>query len=927
MIKKNIELNIDGKIKKFEVNASTRLIEVLKEAGYRGLRQACDGGNCGGCTVIIDKKPVLSCLILAVQSVKREILTIDGVINYDSELKLLPLSFKRAGSSQCGFCTCGFIMSTAGLYFENRNPDKDTLIKQLSGNLCRCTGYEKIIKGAELFFDIINNRKSIDFNTYEFETEPFGKPIDKIDGDGLTQGKSLYTSDMIFPGQYYMKLALSNTAHGIIKNIDTSKAEQLAGVKLVLTYKNTPKIKYTSAAQGYPEPSPYDTMMFDDKVRFYGEPVAAVVAENLKIAESAVKLIKIEYEELPVILNFEDSYINPKFQIHNDKKITNIEDPEKNLTASFHYEQGKINWENIPVIVENNFETSKQQHCHLEPHTAIAFKDEYGRINIYSSTQVPFDVRRVVAGILKLPFSKVRIIKPRIGGGFGGKQEILIEHYAAFAASILDKPVKILMTRKEEFTFARTRHPFKTNLKLGFSNSGKLLNLEADMISDTGAYGGHGSTVAELAIMRIMSLYPAPNIKTDIKVIYTNKTPAGAFRGYGEPQIMFAIESLFDEAAKKLNISPDKLRSLNHIKKGDRLQVETLFVKPFPKGEIVNVCELPNLINQGKKLIEFEKRRKHHDKNIVTGKGMAISMQGSGIANITRSSVTVSLNEDGSIQLMTGAVDVGTGADTVLTQIAGQTLSLPVDKIHIITSDTAVTPYDSGAYASNTTYFAGEAVRQACEKLKLQIISWVSKKFEIDESKLFLKNSKIITDNKSFGLDYISRLIFADLKPVETVFSVTVKKENSAPPFVATFADIDVNIKTGKIKVVNIVQVLDCGKIVNPVLAEGQIEGTTMQALGYTLYENMNYTKSGKIIETDLLSYKIPTIFEKPGIKVLFIESHEPTGPYGLKAVGEVAYASVVPAVNNALYDALGFHIYSLPITPEKVLNSLNNAG
>ncbi|HPN30878.1 MAG TPA: molybdopterin-dependent oxidoreductase [bacterium] len=922
-MKKNIELNIDGKTRKFEVEVSTKLVELLKKAGYKGLRQACDGGNCGGCSVLIDKKNVLSCLTLAVQAEACEILTVEGVISFNDELKLLPLCFKRAGSAQCGFCSCGFIMAAAGLYFENRNPDRETLIKQLSGNLCRCTGYEKIIKGAELFFDVINKRKSIEDKTFEMDAELFGKPVDKIDGDGLTRGKSQYVSDMMFPDQYYMKLALSSVAHGLIKNIDVSKAEALKGVKLILTYKNTPDLKYTSAAQGYPEPSPYDLRMFDSKVRFYGEPVAAVVAEDLKTAEEAVKLIKIEYGELPVILNFEDSYFHPKASIHNNNDILNIQDSGKNLTSSFHYEQGKINWDDTPVIVENIFETSKQQHAHLEPHTAIAFKDEYERINVYASTQVPFDVRRIIAKLLRLPFSKVRVIKPRIGGGFGGKQEIIVEHYAAFAASLLDKPVKILMTRKEEFLFARTRHPFRTSLKLGFSNRGKLINLEADILSDTGAYGGHGSTVAELAVMRIMSLYPAPNIKTDVKVVYTNKTPSGAFRGYGEPQVMFALESLFDEAAKKMKIQPEELRRINCIRKGDRLQVETLFVKPFPKGEIVNVCELPKLIEYGKQLIEFNKRREAANEDVVTGKGMAISMQGSGIANITRSVVTVSLNEDGSIQLLSGAVDVGSGADTVLTQIAAQTLSLTLDKIHLIASDTAVTPYDSGSYASNTTYFAGEAVKRACEKLKTQILNWVSKKYGIDESEFIFKNSQIISGTKTFDIENIARLIFLDLKPVETVFSATVKKENSAPPFVATFADIDINKKTGKIKIVKIVQMLDCGKIVNPTLAEGQIEGTTMQALGYALYENISYSKSGKAVETDLLAYKIPTIFEKPEIKTVFVETEEPTGPYGLKAVGEVAYAAVAPAINNAIFDALGFHIYSLPITPEKILNKI----
>ena len=921
---KKIVLNIDGIAREFNITFDLSLAELLRRENYRGIRRACDGGQCGGCTVLVDKKPVLSCLLMCAQVEGKTILTIDGILTYNDELKILRECFKQTGASQCGFCTCGFIMAAAGLYFENKNPDYNEIITGLSGNLCRCTGYEKIIKAVTDFFYLIKHKKKPAISSAHSEHSPFGKTTEKLEIDGLVSGRALYASDIKLPEQLVMKLALSSKAHAVIKSIDVAAAEKSAGVKLILTHLNTPKTRYTSAAQGYPEPSPYDSRMFDAKVRFFGEPIAAVVADTEKNAIAAIKKISVAYDELPVILNFEDSCVKPVAVIHDEcenENINHFENFKKNIAASFHFEQGNIVESDDILTVEGTFETSKQQHAHLEPHCAIAYKDEYKRINIISSTQVPFDVRRITAKILKLPFSMVRVIKPRIGGGFGGKQEILVEGYAAYAASLLDKPVKILLDRKEVFTIGRTRHPFRTDLKIGFNkNTKKIINLRADIVTDTGAYCGHASTVAELAAMRIMSLYPPENICIDIKAVCTNKTPAGAFRGYGEPQIMFALESLIDEAANKLQLCPSELRRLNHIKKGDSLQVETLFIKPFPKGEKIKTCELPILIEHGKTLIDWNFRRKSFDKHIRTGKGMAISMQGSGIANITRSLATVSLNEDGSVQLLTGAVDLGTGADTVLTQIAAQTLGIPMNRIHIITADTAVTPYDSGAYASNTTYFAGEAVMRACSMLKNAVIDWCSQKYGIAGQKIVISNSQVFIGDMNKNISEISEAIFADLKAVDTVFSAAVKKETSAPPFVATFADIDIDIITGKINVVKIVQMLDCGSIVNPALAEGQIEGTTLQAIGYALYENMRYMKSGKLIENDFMAYTIPTIFEKPEIVVEFIQTKEPSGPFGLKAVGEVAYASVAPAINNAVFDAVGKHFYSLPMTPEKFL-------
>ncbi len=919
-----IRLNIDGRIRSFRVPPNILLVRLLRREGYRGLRQACDGGNCGGCTVLINKKPVLSCLMHAHQAIGKEIMTIDGVLQYDEKLPLLPRCLKRAGSSQCGFCTCGFIMAAAGLYFRNSDPSDAEIVRGLSGNLCRCTGYEKIIQGVRLFFDVINGRKKLE--PLAETNEPFGKGIEKIDGEGLTTGTAAYVSDMTVPGLLHMKFLCAGKTHAVIRNIDTAEAEGLPGVHLVLTHKNTPGVPLTTAAQEYPEPSPYDQRLLDSRVRFYGEPVAAVVAADEETAEEAVGKITVEYEELPVMLDLESAFHNTRAPIHPEGEIERVEDPSRNLVASFHFAEGEMQWPDEMIVVERTFYTSKQQHVHLEPHTALAYTDEGGCLILYSSTQVPFDVRRLVARVLGTTFSAVRVIKPRIGGGFGGKQEIVVEGLTAYAATILGKPVKSLMTRKEEFTFARTRHPFEVRLKLGFTKAGEIRNLQADIITDTGAYGGHGSTVAELAVKRITQLYRVPNVDVRIRVVYTNKTPSGAFRGYGEPQVFFALESLVDEAARKLNTDPAALRAKNHIRPGDRLNVETLFLDPPSRGQVVRSCLLEQLIEQGKEYIEWDKRRPATD-DYATGKGMGISFQASGVANITRSATTAALNEDGSVQILTGAADIGTGADTVLSQIAGQVLGLPIKNIRIVTADTGTTPYDSGAYASNTTYFAGLAVKEACEKLKKAVLSYAAKRYDFSPEDLALRDGCLVSRGRSLPIGEIAGRMTADAGSVQTVFHSVVKRATAAPSFAAAFVDLNVDRKTGKVIVVKVVQVLDCGMVVNPVLAAGQVEGTTVQAIGYALYEEMNYSRDGRIKETDLFVYKIPTIFEKPEIRVEFIQEADPTGPLGAKSVGEVAFAPVAPAINNAIYDACGIHMTTLPMTPERVLNQLRGRG
>ena len=560
------------------------------------------------------------------------------------------------------------------------------------------------------------------------EFKYIGKNVDKIDAIALATGQPVFTDDVDFPNMLYVKFLYSPHAHAIIEDIDTTQAEKIPGVKLVLTYKNTPQVLHTTAGQGWPEPSPYDTCMFNKKVRFVGDRVAAVAAESEEIAEEALKQIKVKYEILSAVFDPEEAIKDGAPIIHDEPGIMGVYDAKRNLVAHLEVKAGDVQkgFAESDVVVENTFETHFAQHCPIETHAAISYLDDYGRLVIRTSTQVPFHVRRIVGQVIGIPVSKIRVVKPRIGGGFGAKQEIILEEVVAYVTLKTERPARAVFTREEEFISSRTRHPMKITVKIGARKDGIFNAISMHALSNTGAYGTHGLTVVSNVGSKTLPLYnKAPNVEFKADVAYTNLPIPGAYRGYGATQGYSALEQAVDMLAEKLGIDPLELRRKNHIKQGETSPI----FRALGEGregvtQYIQSNALDKLIESGAKEIGwFEKKgKKERHGSKIRGIGMAILMQGSGIPMVDMGAATIKLNEDGSFNVLYGGTDIGTGLDTVVAQIVAETLGVRPEQIIVYAADTDMTPFDKGAYASSGTFISGGAVYNAALKVREMLL-------------------------------------------------------------------------------------------------------------------------------------------------------------------------------------------------------------
>ncbi len=762
-----------------------------------------------------------------------------------------------------------------------------------------------------------------------------GKNVKKIDALALACGMPSYTDDVKIPNMLEAKLLLSPYAHAIIKDIDTSEAEKVPGIKAILTYKNVPRKFYTTAGQGYPEPSPYDRAILDNRVRHYGDFVAVVAGTSIKAVNEALSKIKVDYEILEPLLDFEKALNKDAPIIHPEDEaylpIPALYKPKKNLVAHINFEIGNVEkaFNESDYVIEKTFYTHFCSHSMMEPHITICYFDDKGRLVIRTSTQVPFHVRRIVAKTLDIPASKIRVIKPRIGGGFGGKQEIILEVITALLAIRTMRPVRLQLSRREVFLIGRTRHPQRITMKVGFNRNGKINALFMDVLMNTGAYGSHGLTVMSNTGSKVLPLFnKIENIKYDGKTVYTNLPIGGAYRGYGATQGYFAFGVMVDIIAEKLNKDIIQFYKENHIKEGETSPVFKILGEGRAGREmIIQSCALSKCIDIGAKEIDWYNKRGKRitDGEWVKGVGMACMMQGSSITDIDMASAFIKLNDDGSFNLNIGATDLGTGSDTVLAQIAAETLSVDIDKIIVYSSDTDLTPFDKGAYASSTTYLSGNAVKKAASKLKEKILLTASKWLGIDKEKLNLQDGFII-DEKGSKLKSLSQIALYSLyqKDQEQLMAeASVHSIKSPPPFAAHFAEVAVNKETGKVKVIKYVAVVDCGTPINPKLAEGQTEGAVLNGISWTLTERYIFNEKGALLNTSFGNYKIFNAYDLPEIKTILIPTYEPTGPYGAKSVSEISINGPAPAIANAIYDAIGIRFFKLPITPEKVFKAL----
>ncbi len=751
-----------------------------------------------------------------------------------------------------------------------------------------------------------------------------GKRIPKIDGMALVTGRPVYTSDLdLNTNILTIKILRSPHASARIVSIDTEKAQALEGVECVLTYKDVPQTPFTLAGQSFPEPSPYNRRVLERQLRYIGDEVAIVAAVDEQTALEALRLITVEYEILPAVLDLASAIDNP-VRVHQEEPFTNFDigsDTRRNIAASQVVEFGDVEKELAAseVLIDRTYNTQAQAHCMMETYRATACYDVNGRLQITSSTQVPFHVRRHISRILGIPKSRIKVVKPRVGGGFGGKQTASVEMFPALVTFKTGKPSKIVYTRQETFSCTTSRHATQLRVRIGASKDGIINAVDIHCLTDTGAYGEHAPTVFWVVGQKTLPMYGRNQkaCRYHGHAVYTNKTPGGALRGYGATQGTFAQESAINELAEKLQMDPAELRLKNLLRQGDK---HPALCGSTPEVQVTLASStLLNCIQKGKKAIGWQnfpvveisptKRR---------GYGMAVTMQGSGIAGIDTGSVIIKLNEDGFFTLSHAASDMGQGSDTIITQIAADILEVSLDQVVASTADLDTLPYDPGAYASSGAYVTGNAAAKAAEQMKQLMCEKVCALYDL-ETVDYAEGVFHATDTKISLSELAQRL--CSFEGQDQLISVgTFGSNTSPPPFIAGFAEVEADLETGQCVVTKYVAVTDCGTVINENLARIQVEGGIVMGIGLGLYEEVRYSSKGRLATDSFMNYNMPTRQDIRDIEVIFESSHEPSHHLGAKSVGEVVINTPPPAIAQAVYNATGVRIRSLPVTAEKVL-------
>ena len=748
-------------------------------------------------------------------------------------------------------------------------------------------------------------------------------PVIKKDAMALVTGQPVYMDDVAPKNCLIVKVLRSPHAHALIREIRTDSAEKVEGIACILTYRDVPKRRFTMAGQTYPEPSPYDRYILEQRVRFVGDPVAIVAGETEKAVDLALKRIKVTYEVLDAVLDFHTAMDNPVL-VHPEDDWQSLcpvgADNKRNLCASGSEGEGDVEavLADCEIQMDEVYHVKAVQQSMMETFRTCTYLDTYGRINVLSSTQIPFHVRRIVANALDIPKSKVRVIKPRIGGGFGAKQTVVTEIYPAIVTLKTGKPAKMIYTREESMIASSPRHEMEVRVRLGANRDGRIRAIEVHTLSNTGAYGEHGPTTVGLSGHKSIPMYRTEAFRFQYEVVYTNRMSAGAYRGYGATQGIFAVESTVNKLAAKLGMDPVALRRMNIIHEGD--------IMPAYYGETASSCHLEQCLNRAAAMIGWEEKglRTVMPDGKIRGRGVAMAMQGSAISNCDVGSVTVKLSDEGTYNIIVGCTDMGTGCDTIIAQFAADVLETSIDNIAVYGVDTDTSPYDSGSYASSTTYLTGMAAVRACEQLKERILALAADKMQREASELCFDGEKVF-DEKDGAQMSLFDIATASMCNNEISLEVTYSHSSpvSPPPFMAACAEVEIDPETGAVELLDYTACVDCGTVVNTNLARVQTEGGLLQGIGMTLYEDIWYNEKGKNFSNSFLQYKIPSRLDAGKIRVEFDSSYEPTGPFGAKSIGEVVINTPAPAITNAIYQAVGVWIDELPATPEKILRGM----
>ena len=749
------------------------------------------------------------------------------------------------------------------------------------------------------------------------------KAYRKKDAMQLVTGKPVYMDDIVPADALVVKVLRSPHAHAMVESVNTAIAKKVPGIEAIYTWEDIDQKarRFTCAGQTYPEASPYDRLILDRHIRFVGDPVAIVAGENEKAVDKALSLIKVKYEVLEPILDFRQALDNP-ILIHpedNWEALCDVGgDAKRNLCASESASDGDVDqvMSECDIVFERTYHTKAVQQSMMETFRTYCQIDTYGRLHIISSTQIVFHCRRIIANALHIPQSKIRVTKPRIGGGFGAKQTVVAEIYPAFVTWMTKKPSKMIFSREECMIASTPRHEMELKVKIGANKDGKIRAMDMYVLSNTGAFGEHGPTTVGLAGHKPLPMYRLDAFRFSCHVVYSNVMAAGAYRGYGATQGLFAVESAVNELAAMLNMDPFKLREMNITHEGDFM--------PAYYGATNTSCALDRCLARVKEISGWEKKFPYVDlgNDKVRAVGMGMAMQGSSIPYMDVGGCTLKLNDEGHYTLIIGAADMGTGCDTVLAQMAAEILECDIDNISVFGADTDASPYDSGSYASSTTYLTGNATVECAKRLRKKIADFGAELLKADAAKAEFDGSRVVCEGKEISLvDIATAAQFGHSACLEE--TVTMSSVDSPPPFMVGVAEVEIDKLTGKCDVVNFYAVADCGTPINPNLARVQAEGGIMQGLGMVLTENVTYTPKGRVMENSFMQYKVPARNDIGRLQVEFESSYEPSGPFGAKSIGELVINTPLPAITNAIYNGTGSRFYELPITPEHVAMSL----
>ena len=896
---------VDGKVHSARPRVGQCLRTFLRELGCFGVKKGCDAGDCGACTVLLDRDPVHSCIYPAYRAENRAITTIEG-LGAAGDLHAMQRAFLQAQGFQCGFCTPGMILTAASLN-QSQRADLGWAMK---GSLCRCTGYRAIE-------DAIHGVSHVEEAA---EGAACGRSVPAPAGLALVTGKARYTLDVPLPGLLHLKLLRSPHAHARILAIDKDGALALPGVRTVLTWEDAPDKLYSSARHEDESADPDDSAVLDNVARFVGQRIAAVVADSEAAAEAGCRALKVEYELMQAVFDPEAAMQPGAPIVHDKGPQARIGNPQRNIVAEIHGHIGDVEngFAAADAVYEGTYLTPRSQHAHLETHCAIGWLDQERRLNIRSSTQTPFLTRRALCAIFGLDPGRVRVFCERMGGGFGAKQEMLVEDIVALATLKTGKPIKLEFTREEQFVGATTRHPMRVHVKVGARRDGRLTAMQMRILSDTGAYGNHGHLVLAHACGESFAVYRCENKKIDAHVVYTNTVPSGAFRGYGLPQTNFAVESAMDELARAIGMSPFEMRRRNVVRPGDPMISTSV--------EKTDVLYGSYGLDQCLTLVEEAMRRPGGldppaSDDWLTGEGAALGMIDTVPPGGHFSDSRISLRDDGGYELVVGTAEFGNGTSTVHRQIAAAVLATTPESIVLLQSDTDYGGHDTGAYGSTGTVVAGRATQLAAEALRHRILGFAARHCGASHG-WTLAADAVVREGKRIALAALARAAHSAGLRLSATGSFDGTPRSVA--FNVQAFRVAVNKRTGAIKLLRSVHAADAGQVINPLQCRGQIEGGVAQALGATLYEEMIIDDSGRVINPRFRDYHIPAFADMPRTEVFFADTTDSIGPLGAKPMSESPYNPIPAAIGNALADATGIRFRTLPFKPDRIFPTLD---